>query len=128
MLAKRLVQPGGGRRVALAGDLNRFIATGLDTDGAFAQWEVIVGPGRGPAPHIHSRENEAILVLQGRIVIHAGNESAMAEAGAFISLPRHLPHWFRNESADHARLLFTYTRQLDLNSSSSNVELRCLPI
>lgn len=107
MLTERVVRAGGGRCVALAGDVNRFLATGHDTEGAFAQWEVVVGPGRGPVPHIHSRESESILVLSGRIVVHVGQESAIAEAGAFISLPRHVPHWFRNESAENARLLFT---------------------
>ena len=91
----------------MAGDLNRFIATGADTDGTFAQWEVVVGPGGGPVPHSHSRENESIFVLEGQVTIHVGQDSVVATKGSYISLPRHVPHWFRNESAAEARLLFT---------------------
>lgn len=50
--------PGEGRTVAVVGDVYRFLATGEDTNGTYAQWEAVVPPGGGPPPHVHSREEE----------------------------------------------------------------------
>jgi hypothetical protein len=40
--------PGQGRTVAVVGDVYRFLATGVDTNGTYALWEAIVPPGGGP--------------------------------------------------------------------------------
>ena len=39
-----------GRTIAIVGDVYRFLATGEDTNGMYAQWEAIVPPGGGPPP------------------------------------------------------------------------------
>ena len=96
-----------GRAVLLAGDINRFVATGEDTNGAYAQWEVLVPPGGGPPPHVHSREEECIYVLDGEVTLRIGDSRTVAQAGTFVGLPVNVPHGFKNESDHPARLLFT---------------------
>lgn len=96
-----------GRAVLLAGDVNRFMATGEDTNGAYAQWEVLVPPGGGPPPHVHSREEECIYVLDGEVILRIGDSRTVAQAGTFVGLPVGVPHAFKNESDHLARLLFT---------------------
>ncbi len=98
---------GEGRAVLLAGDINRFMATGQETNGAYAQWEVVVPPGGGPRPHVHSREEEGIYVLDGEVVLRVGDTRTVARAGTFAGLPVGVPHAFKNESDRSARLLFT---------------------
>ena len=41
-------KPAEGRTVAVVGDVYRFLATGEDTNGKYANWEAIVPPGGGP--------------------------------------------------------------------------------
>ncbi len=59
--------PPQGRTIAVVGDVYRFLATGDDTNGKYALFEALVGPGGGPPPHVHSREEEGFYVLEGEI-------------------------------------------------------------
>lgn len=95
------------RVVLLAGDVNRFLSTGSDTDGAFAQWEVVVPPGGGSQAHVHTREVEAVLVLDGQIAIEIGGKVTEAGVGEYVVLPIGVPHALRNTSSSQAVLLFT---------------------
>lgn len=40
-------KPAQGHTVAVLGDVYRFLATGVDTNGKYALWEAIVPPGGG---------------------------------------------------------------------------------
>ena len=99
--------PAEGRRVAVVGDEYRFLATGDDTDGKYATWEAVVPPGGGPPPHVHSREEESFLVLDGEITFTVNGERVVAAAGTFANMPVGVPHSFRNESDRPARMLIT---------------------
>lgn len=95
------------RVVLFAGDVNRILATGTDTGGAFTQWEVVVPPGGGPRPHVHSREVESVLVLEGKIELDVGGVLTEAVVGDYVVLPVGVPHAFTNTSREQAVLLFT---------------------
>jgi quercetin dioxygenase-like cupin family protein len=96
-----------GRTIALLGDVYRFLATGKDTNGKYATFEVIVRPGGGAPQHVHSREEECFYILDGEITLGAGSERIAATAGTFINLPIGVPHSFKNESDKHAKMLIT---------------------
>lgn len=51
-------------------------------------------PGGGPRRHIHTREDEAFFVIEGSYTWELGDERVEAVAGAFIWLPRGVPHRF----------------------------------
>ena len=102
-----LRRPTEGRTIAVVGDVYRFLATGEDTNGTYAQWEAIVPPGGGPPPHVHSREHEGFYILEGEIAIRIGEERIVATAGMFANMPVGTPHSFRNESAKPAKMLIT---------------------
>ena len=97
--------PGEGRRIGIVGDLYRFLATGQDTDGKYATFEAIVPPGSGPPPHIHSREEESFLVLEGEMTFQLGEDRIVAGEGTFLNMPVGSLHCFKNESNKTARLL-----------------------
>jgi quercetin dioxygenase-like cupin family protein len=99
--------PAEGRTIAVVGDVYRFLATGEDTDGRYAQWEAIVPPGGGPPPHVHSRENEGFYILEGEITFQIGEERIVATAGTFANMPIGTPHSFNNESDRTAKVLIT---------------------
>jgi quercetin dioxygenase-like cupin family protein len=94
-----------GRVVAVVGDVYRSLATGADTDGRYALFEALVGPGGGPPPHVHSREEEGFYVLDGAITFTVNGERAVATAGTFANMAVGTPHSFKNESDRPARML-----------------------
>ena len=65
---------GAGRTLAVVGDVYRFLATGMDTNGKYALCEALVPPGGGPPPHVHSREEEGFYVLEGEITFTMGDQ------------------------------------------------------
>ncbi len=100
-------KPGEGRRIAIVGDVYRFLATGEETGGQYATFEAIVPPGSGPPPHIHSREEESFLVLEGEMTFQLGDDRFVAGEGTFLNMPVGSLHCFKNESDKTARLLIT---------------------
>jgi quercetin dioxygenase-like cupin family protein len=96
-----------GRTVALVGDIYRFLATGAETNGKYAMFEVLVGPGGGPPPHIHRREEEGFYILEGEITLTVGGDRIVATAGMFANVPVGTPHHFKNESSQPAKMLIS---------------------
>ncbi len=100
-------KPNEGRRIGIVGDVYRFLVTGEDTDGKYATFEAFVPPGSGPPPHIHSREEESFLVLEGEVTFQLGEDRFVAGKGTFLNLPVGSLHCFKNESDKTARLLIS---------------------
>ena len=99
--------PPQGRTIAVVGDVYRFLATGEDTNGKYALFEALVGPGGGPPPHVHSREEEGFYVLEGEITFTINGERVVATAGMFANMPVGTPHSFKNECSKPARMLIS---------------------
>jgi quercetin dioxygenase-like cupin family protein len=97
--------PQQGRTVSLVGDVYRFLATGEDTNGKYALIEALVGPGGGPPPHVHSREEEGFYILEGEITFTINGERIVATAGMFANMRVGTPHSFKNESTKPAKML-----------------------
>jgi hypothetical protein len=51
-----------------------------------------------PPLHIHHREDEILYVLEGEIVVSAGDRTIKGTAGTMVFLPRDVPHSFTIES------------------------------
>lgn len=96
-----------GRTIAVVGDVYRFLATGADTDGKYAQFEALVLPGGGPPPHIHRNEEEGFYIVEGEVTFYVGEERIVATPGMFASMPVGTPHAFRNESDRPAKMIIT---------------------
>ncbi len=96
-----------GRTIAVVGDAYRFLATGDDTNGKYALFEALVGPGGGPPPHVHSREEEGFYVLEGEITFTVNGERIVATAGTFANMPVGTAHSFKNESNKPAKMLIS---------------------
>ena len=99
--------PQQGRTVSLVGDVYRFLATGEDTNCKYALIEALVGPGGGPPPHVHSREEEGFYILEGEITFFVGDQRLVASAGVFANMPLGIPHSFKNESGQPAKMLIS---------------------
>jgi len=54
---------------------------------------VIESHTKGGAPwHVHSCEDEYFYVIEGKIIVHCGDEIYSAGPGSFVFLPRGIPH------------------------------------
>jgi mannose-6-phosphate isomerase-like protein (cupin superfamily) len=97
--------PQQGCTVSLVGDVYRFLATGEDTNGKYTLIEALVGPGGGPPPHVHSREEEGFYILDGEITFTINGVRVVATAGMFANMQVGTPHSFKNESNKPAKML-----------------------
>jgi quercetin dioxygenase-like cupin family protein len=75
------------------------------TGAALGLAECVIPVGHSPQMHVHSAEDEAFYVLEGAVDFACGDERFRGEAGAFVFLPRGLPHSFLGVSAPTARVL-----------------------
>lgn len=84
-------------------------ATAAMTNGAFGLLESLIVPGFSPPLHVHHREDESFYVLEGTVTMRCGDRTFEATAGAFVFLPRGVPHTFVVEGDAPARMLTLIT-------------------
>jgi quercetin dioxygenase-like cupin family protein len=65
-------------------------ASATSTGGAFTLIESRTNGGA--PPHVHEREDEAMYVLDGLIVVHVGDDEFTVDAGGFVYMPRGVLH------------------------------------
>lgn len=77
-----------------------------ETLGAYSFSEFVMQPGTGPAPHRHSREDEAFYVLEGQFEFKVGERGERVIAagpGSVVFAPRGVPHAFKNVGTTPAK-------------------------
>ncbi len=60
-------------------------------------------PGAGPPPHVHHRDDEIFVVLEGELSFLTATGWIPAPQGSVIYAPREAPHTFRNVGASPSR-------------------------
>lgn len=108
-LAAQFVGPGEGRAIWFLRNRMSVKATAATTGGAFGLLESLIAPGFSPPLHVHHREDEAFYVLEGELTMQCGDQRFRATAGAFVFLPRDVPHTFVVEGDRPARMLTLLT-------------------
>jgi mannose-6-phosphate isomerase-like protein (cupin superfamily) len=90
------------------GSLMRIKARAKDTGGAIGLVEGSFCKGFGPPLHVHHREDEGMLVLEGEIRFRQADEEFVAGPGTLVWGPREVPHAFKVQSTS-ARALVLVT-------------------
>jgi mannose-6-phosphate isomerase-like protein (cupin superfamily) len=103
--AVSFVEPGGGQPIWFLRNRMTVKATAASTGGAFGLVESLVAPGFSPPMHVHHREDESFYVLDGELTMQCSEKRFVATAGAFVFLPRGVPHTFVVEGDRPARML-----------------------
>jgi quercetin dioxygenase-like cupin family protein len=85
-----------------------FLATGVDTDNAYALIHCFFRKGFTPPPHLHTYEDESFYVLDGIIDFQAGDKKFRAGTGELVVLPKEVAHSF-NLVSDTAKALLLIT-------------------
>lgn len=91
-------------KVAIAGDVYAFLATGEETGGVYALIEARVPSGGGPPPHTQS-DVELFYVLAGEVTFTVEGEEVLAGPGTSVRVEPGVLHAFKNESSTAARML-----------------------
>ncbi len=99
-----VLDDGDGEALRFAGALMTLKASGDQTEGRFALIDQTAPPDYAAPLHVHQDEDEAWYVLEGEAEFFCGERRFTAAAGAWVFLPKAVPHSFR-VGADGARLL-----------------------
>ena len=98
---------GGGE--AIRGRARMLVKAAADeTGGAFTLLETVTAPDGGPPLHLHHGVDEAFYVLDGAYRFVCGDRSVEAGPGAFVLLPRGVPHRYR-AGHEGGRMLMLFT-------------------
>jgi len=99
------VHPRVAERQGLPVDPHRPVLQ-WSTHDAYSLFEYAIPPEtNGPPPHVHTREDESLICLAGRLDVHLGGTDYVLEPGDYLFLPRDVVHTFKNSYADEARVI-----------------------
>ena len=76
----------------LGGATFAFKILGEHNRNAFSLSSLSLDPGYLMPPHVHSRDEEFLYVLDGELAVMVGDEEFPAPTGSCVILPRHIPH------------------------------------
>jgi quercetin dioxygenase-like cupin family protein len=77
------------------------------TGGQVSLIQVIASRGDASPVHIHSRDDEAFLLLEGAMTVRVDDVRDQLRPGGIGCLPRHRPHAFRFDSDSRALIIST---------------------
>lgn len=97
------------QRVWLSGDEYTVHVGANDSGGSMAVLEVLVPPGGGPPPHIHTEADELLVVLEGAVSINLDGNYREVKPGGLVFVNRGVVHGFVNRRPESARMLLCYT-------------------
>ena len=86
-----------------------FKTSAAETPSLFAIEHTKLIPGWGPPLHLHTAQDEWFYVLEGQVLIQAGDQRVTLKPGDSILGPRNVPHAFVAVGPHPARMLITYT-------------------
>jgi oxalate decarboxylase/phosphoglucose isomerase-like protein (cupin superfamily) len=97
-----VVEPGQGERVGNV----EFLARTTDTP-FFNLGIVVLRPGQGVERHVHTAEDDSMLVLEGTLSVTLGDEERVVDAGpgTFVLIPDGTPHAIVNRGPADVRFL-----------------------
>lgn len=85
-------------------------------------FEVICDPGQSVPMHIHSDQDEFILVQSGQLRVNLDERAIEARPGDLVRMPRGLPHRYENCSEGTVKALFWVSPALDLADLFSAID------
>lgn len=105
-MVPKVVRPEEARRISLYDVVFRYGIGSDETDGALSMLEVTIPPRTLVKPHMHTREDEFTLILDGAVGARLGQETIEEiPAGSWLAKPRSVPHAMWNVGAEPARIL-----------------------
>ena len=100
-----VVRPGEGRLADLGSIGVAFKLWGQDTGGSIAIVEGAFPVGALVTPHVHTREDEYSIVIEGELGFRSGDREVVLGAGGYITKPRGELHAVWNAGDTPARMI-----------------------
>jgi quercetin dioxygenase-like cupin family protein len=105
---KVITTPDTQTAIWFLGALSQVRVSGEQTGGAFSLADTLARRGNASPVHVHDRDDETFLVLDGELRVMVGEEDHAAGPGTVAVLPRRLRHAYVVTSAT-ARFLVLHT-------------------
>ncbi|HVA92681.1 MAG TPA: cupin domain-containing protein [Chloroflexota bacterium] len=99
------VSAGIGPAYWVGNELITIKASGREIGNAFALMEDVTAPHGGAPVHVHTREDEAFYVVEGRFLFQRGDQEFTATPGMCVMLPKGIPHTYVNIGNGQGKLL-----------------------
>jgi quercetin dioxygenase-like cupin family protein len=101
-----MLPSGEGKNLGAIGIGITMKTNGESTRDAYSMFEYAVPAGvSGPPLHIHTREDESFICLDGRLNVTLGDTTFELAHGDYLLLPRDVPHTFDNPFDQDARVI-----------------------
>ncbi|NJM41434.1 MAG: cupin domain-containing protein [Anaerolineae bacterium] len=104
-----VILPGEGQQLNELGHTAIEKVCSADTGGAYYAFEVISPAGIGIPPHVHSREDEVIYIIEGDYEVFLGGKVFRAGPGSVLNFARGTPHGFQNVGSTAGRTMWVVT-------------------
>jgi quercetin dioxygenase-like cupin family protein len=106
----KVVRAAGGHLLPhMLGNQMYLKLTGEDTHNLITVTESVYAPGFNIPLHVHTREDEMFMVVEGKFEFTIGSEHFTLEAGDMAFGPRNIPHGFRLVSDKPSRMIVQFT-------------------
>ena len=97
------------------GETITFEQTAKDTDGALLRFAVVQRPGaKGPAMHLHARQEERLAVVSGTMRVLLGERELELRDGEEVVVPPGVPHRWWNGGAGPLRAVNEFRPALQM--------------
>lgn len=95
-----MAKPGDVIEEPLTGERIVFGRTGRQTRGELLEFDLFLAPGAFPAAaHVHPRQEERLVVLDGSVWVRVGRTERVATKGDVVVVPPGTPHTWRGGDA-----------------------------
>ena len=91
------------------GERFKIRVSSAQTLGAYSVIEIVADPGNGVPLHIHNKEEEHFIVVEGTLDIANGDRRWDAPAGTSVTVRRGVPHAWCNPSDTPLRMLVVFS-------------------
>ncbi|MEQ9064882.1 MAG: cupin domain-containing protein [Vicingaceae bacterium] len=92
----------------------KILLSASDTNGLQAVFEDIVEPGLGPGRHIHHKQDETFLFLEGTFDVEIDGQRYNMSAGDTAFIPKGSVHAWKNVGDGVGRLRYIFSPALNI--------------
>ena len=92
----------------------KILLTGSETEGLQAVFEDIVEPGVGPGRHIHHKQDETFIFIEGTFDVDIDGQLYRMSAGDTAFVPKGTIHAWKNVGEGVGRLRYIFSPALNI--------------
>lgn len=92
----------------------KILLSSSDTNGLLAVFEDSVEPGVGPGQHIHHKQDETFIFLEGTFDVEIDGQVYRMSAGDTAFIPKGTKHGWKNVGGGIGRLRYIFSPALNI--------------